>query len=182
MGGATGRTGDTSMASMLTAVLWTMADPSTGADPYDSHDKALSSPWDEGNTLNRAGAEDTTARSASGGGRFFGCCPPRSPNVAAYPSPKPRRASRCRLAARPGKACAQRAAWGVRADPRRGHQRAQGGRRWADAGGWDCVKIGSPSKVFPCVADVKQRTKDGSSLHRGARNADSHTAYGYGDQ
>jgi hypothetical protein len=40
----------------------------------------------------------------------------------------------------------------------------------------------SPSKVFPRVADEKQRTKDGSSLHRGARNADSHTAYGYGDQ
>jgi hypothetical protein len=79
MGGATGRTGDTSMASRLTAVLWTVADPSTGADPYDSHDKALSSPWDEGNTLNRAGAEDTTARSASGGGRFFGCCPPPQP-------------------------------------------------------------------------------------------------------
>jgi hypothetical protein len=40
----------------------------------------------------------------------------------------------------------------------------------------------SPSKVFPCAADVKQRTMDGRSLHRGARNADSHTAYGYGDQ
>ncbi len=52
-----------------------------------------------------------------------------------------------------------------------------------------CCKIcpitgssGSSSKVFPRVADVKQRTMDGSSLYRGARNADSHTAYGYGDQ
>ena len=26
--------------------------------------------------------------------------------------------------------------------PRCGHQRAQGGREWADAGGWDCVKSG----------------------------------------
>jgi hypothetical protein len=54
---------------------------------------------------------------------------------------------RCgRLRARPGKACARRAAWGGRATPRRGHQRAQGGRGWADAGGWDCVKSGF---VFP---------------------------------
>jgi hypothetical protein len=28
------------------------------------------------------------------------------------------------------------------ADPRRGHQREQGGRGWADAGRWDCVKSG----------------------------------------
>ena len=51
-----------------------------------------------------------------------------------------------RLRARPGKACARRAAWGVWAAPRRGHQRAQGGRGWADAGGWDCVKSGF---IFP---------------------------------
>src|SRR5262249_41497897 len=31
---------------------------------------------------------------------------------------------------------------GGRADPRRGHQREQGGRGWADAGRWDCVKSG----------------------------------------
>ena len=48
-----------------------------------------------------------------------------------------------RLRARPGKACARRRG---RADPRRGHQRAQGGRGWADAGGWDCVKSGF---IFP---------------------------------
>ena len=36
---------------------------------------------------------------------------------------------------RPGKACARGAAWGGWADPRRGHQRAQGGRGWADAVG-----------------------------------------------
>ncbi len=76
---------------------------------------------------------------------------------AATPAPRPSRALRrgpvaCRrptglarrgrgaAPARPGKACARRAAWGVRADPRRGHQRAQGGRGWADAVGWDGVK------------------------------------------
>jgi hypothetical protein len=51
-----------------------------------------------------------------------------------------------RLRARPGQAGARRAAWGVWADPRREHQRAQGGRGWADAGGWDCVKSGF---IFP---------------------------------
>jgi Tn3 transposase DDE domain-containing protein len=50
--------------------------------------------------------------------------------------------------ARPDKACARGAAWGGWADPRRGHQRAQGGREWADAGGWDCVKSGF---VFPIL-------------------------------
>jgi hypothetical protein len=35
---------------------------------------------------------------------------------------------------------------GGRADPRRGHQREQGGREWADAGRWDCVKSGF---IFP---------------------------------
>jgi hypothetical protein len=51
--------------------------------------------------------------------------------------------------ARPGKACARRAAWGGRADPRRGHQREQGGRGWADAGGWARVKSGF---IFPILA------------------------------
>ena len=37
---------------------------------------------------------------------------------------------------------------GVRADLRRGHQREQGGRGWADAGGWDCVKSGF---IFPIL-------------------------------
>src|SRR5713101_7518146 len=37
---------------------------------------------------------------------------------------------------------------GVRADPRRGHQRAQDGRGWPDAGGWDGVKS---SFVFPIL-------------------------------
>jgi hypothetical protein len=55
------------------------------------------------------------------------------------------------LRARPGKAGARRAAWGVRADPRRGHQRAQGGRGWADAGGWDGVKSGF---IFPIPDQV----------------------------
>jgi hypothetical protein len=55
----------------------------------------------------------------------------------------------------------------------------------AVAGGGDSigsVSFGSPGKVFPRVADVKQRTMESSRMHRGARNADSHTAYGYGDQ
>jgi hypothetical protein len=37
---------------------------------------------------------------------------------------------------------------GGRADPRRGHQREQGGRGWADAGRWDCVKSGF---IFPIL-------------------------------
>jgi hypothetical protein len=37
---------------------------------------------------------------------------------------------------------------GRRADPRRGHQREQGGRGWADAGRWDCVKSGF---IFPIL-------------------------------
>jgi tetratricopeptide (TPR) repeat protein len=38
---------------------------------------------------------------------------------------------------------------GGRADPRRGHQREQGGRGWADAGRWACVKSGF---IFPILA------------------------------
>jgi hypothetical protein len=77
-----------------------------------------------------------------------------SPSRAGCPSPAPRpgRARRrgpvaCRRPTglarrgrgappvRPGQACARRAAWGVRADPKRGHQREHGGRGWADGGG-----------------------------------------------
>jgi hypothetical protein len=76
-----------------------------------------------------------------------------SPSRAGCPSPAPRpgRARRrgpvaCRRPTglarrgrgappvRPGQACARRAAWGVRADPKRGHQREHGGRGWADGG------------------------------------------------
>ena len=46
-----------------------------------------------------------------------------SPSRADCPVPNPR----------PGRA--RRAAWGVRADPKRGHQREHGGRGWADRAG-----------------------------------------------
>ena len=110
------------------------------------------------------GAGATGWVGASGGkGRSRAAVPPAPPQPRWRPGRRPGRALRrgpvaCRLPtglarrgggrlrARPGKACARRAAWGVRADPRRGHQRAQGGRGWADAGGWDCVKSGF---IFP---------------------------------
>jgi hypothetical protein len=53
------------------------------------------------------------------------------------------------------KACARRAAWGVWADPRRGHQRAQGGMGWTDAVGGKGRLIflspwGSPDAASRC--------------------------------
>ena len=110
------------------------------------------------------GAGATGWVGASGGkGRSRAAGPPEPPQPRWLPGLRPGRALRrgpvaCRLPtelarrgggrlrARPGKACARRAAWGGWADPRRGHQRAQGGRGWADAGGWDCVKSGF---IFP---------------------------------
>src|SRR5882724_3496070 len=72
---------------------------------------------------------------------------------AATPAPRPGRARRRGpVTRRPALACARRAAWGVRADPRRGHQGAQGGRGWADAVGWDGVKwlyLSSAPPVWP---------------------------------
>jgi hypothetical protein len=41
---------------------------------------------------------------------------------------------------------------GGRADPRRGHQREQGGSGWADAGRWDCVKSGFIFPILPLCA------------------------------
>ena len=69
-----------------------------------------------------------------------------SPSRAGCPSPAPRpgrarrrgpvaRRGRGAPPARPSQACARRAAWGVRAAPKRGHQREHGGRGWADGGG-----------------------------------------------
>ena len=115
---------------------------------------------------------------ASGGkGRSRAAVPPEPPQPRWLPGLRPGRALRrgpvaCRLPtglarrgcgrlrARPGKACARWAAWGVRADPRRGYQRVQGGRGWADAGGWDCVKSGF---IFPILI-LNSPRDDGSMM------------------
>jgi hypothetical protein len=87
----------------------------------------------------------------------------RSPNGAACPSPKPRRASRRRLAASADCArwpplgtgalgetvvgSAGATGWvGASAPPLA--RPAPGGQGWADAGGWDCVKSGF---IFPIL-------------------------------
>jgi hypothetical protein len=52
------------------------------------------------------------------------------------------------------------------ADPRCGHQRAQGGRESADAGGWDCVKSGC---IFPILSGerliIRGEQKQSSERH-----------------
>jgi hypothetical protein len=118
------------------------------------------------------GAGATGWVGASGGkGRSQAAVPPAPPQPRGWPGRRPGRARRrgpvaCRLPpglarrgcgrlrARPGKAGARRAAWGGWAAPRRGHQRAQGGREWADAGGWDCVKSGF---IFPIPLPARLR-------------------------
>jgi hypothetical protein len=60
-----------------------------------------------------------------------------------------------------------------RADPRRGHLREQGGRRWADAGGWDCVNSGCMFLIlatpllwvgFPSEYHIDMALDDGDRL------------------
>jgi hypothetical protein len=55
---------------------------------------------------------------------------------------------------------------GGRADPRRGHQREQGGRGWADAGRWDCVKSGF---IFPILFWRRLAAGARSSIPTGRR-------------
>ena len=61
--------------------------------------------------------------------------PPCNPNGAVCPSPKPRRASRPRLAASAGR-------------PQAWAPAGVGGRGWADTSGWDCVKS---DFIFPIL-------------------------------